>query len=90
MITDGVRTLFQDAAFHWLLLMASLYILGTLLYATRTPERFFPGKCDILACFPSIIDQIQKFLLLKLELKISWCWDNLFTFLWIELKQKTV
>ncbi|EJW79571.1 hypothetical protein WUBG_09520, partial [Wuchereria bancrofti] len=48
MITDGVRTLFEDAAFHWLLLMASLYIFGTLLYATRIPERFFPGKCDIL------------------------------------------
>ncbi|KAM3725487.1 Progestin and adipoQ receptor-like protein [Dirofilaria immitis] len=48
MITDGIRTLFKDAAFHWLLLMAALYILGTLLYATRTPERFFPGKCDIL------------------------------------------
>uniref|UniRef100_A0A8R1XV30 Uncharacterized protein n=1 Tax=Onchocerca volvulus TaxID=6282 RepID=A0A8R1XV30_ONCVO len=47
-ITDGVRTLFEVAGFHWLLLMAALYILGTLLYATRTPERFFPGKCDIL------------------------------------------
>ncbi|KAM3725486.1 Progestin and adipoQ receptor-like protein [Dirofilaria immitis] len=56
MITDGIRTLFKDAAFHWLLLMAALYILGTLLYATRTPERFFPGKCDILACFFSVIN----------------------------------
>ncbi|PIO52523.1 hypothetical protein TELCIR_26171 [Teladorsagia circumcincta] len=27
--------------------MAFLYLLGALLYATRTPERFFPGKCDI-------------------------------------------
>ncbi|VDN25745.1 unnamed protein product [Gongylonema pulchrum] len=48
MITDGVRTLFEEAAFHWLLLMALLYIVGTLFYATRVPERFFPGKCDIL------------------------------------------
>lgn len=56
MITDGVRTLFEDAAFHWLLLMAALYILGTLLYATRTPERFFPGKCDILACFSNSVN----------------------------------
>lgn len=47
MITDGVAPLFADAAFHWLLLMATLYILGAFLYATRTPERFFPGKCDI-------------------------------------------
>ncbi|KAK6009181.1 hypothetical protein OSTOST_25921 [Ostertagia ostertagi] len=46
-ITDGVRSLFEDNAFHWLLLMAFLYLLGALLYATRTPERFFPGKCDI-------------------------------------------
>ncbi|PAV59612.1 hypothetical protein WR25_08201 isoform C [Diploscapter pachys] len=46
-ITDGVQSLFQDNAFHWLLLMAFLYLLGALLYATRTPERFFPGKCDI-------------------------------------------
>ncbi|CAI4228098.1 unnamed protein product [Auanema sp. JU1783] len=45
--TDGVRSLFEDNAFHWLLLMAFLYLLGALLYATRTPERFFPGKCDI-------------------------------------------
>lgn len=46
-ITDGVRSLFEDNAFHWLLLMAFLYLLGAVLYATRTPERFFPGKCDI-------------------------------------------
>ncbi|VDK48253.1 unnamed protein product [Anisakis simplex] len=47
MITDGLKPLFAEAAFHWLLLMATLYIVGAVLYATRTPERFFPGKCDI-------------------------------------------
>ncbi|CAP25904.2 Protein CBR-PAQR-1 [Caenorhabditis briggsae] len=46
-ITDGVHSLFADNSFHWLLLMAFLYLLGAALYATRTPERFFPGKCDI-------------------------------------------
>uniref|UniRef100_A0A0N5AFA9 Adiponectin receptor protein n=1 Tax=Syphacia muris TaxID=451379 RepID=A0A0N5AFA9_9BILA len=46
-ITDGVASLFEEASFHWLLLMAALYLTGALLYATRTPERFFPGKCDI-------------------------------------------
>ena len=46
-ITDGVQSLFEDVSFHWLLLMAALYLLGAFLYATRTPERFFPGKCDI-------------------------------------------
>ncbi|KAJ1361714.1 Paqr-1p [Parelaphostrongylus tenuis] len=29
-ITDGVRSLFEDNAFHWLLLMAFLYLLGAL------------------------------------------------------------
>ncbi|VDO84837.1 unnamed protein product [Heligmosomoides polygyrus] len=43
----GVRSLFENNAFHWLLLMAFLYLLGALLYATRTSERFFTGKCDI-------------------------------------------
>uniref|UniRef100_A0A914VMM5 Adiponectin receptor protein n=1 Tax=Plectus sambesii TaxID=2011161 RepID=A0A914VMM5_9BILA len=47
MITDGLRTLIDEAAFHWLLLMAFLYLAGAALYATRTPERFFPGKCDL-------------------------------------------
>uniref|UniRef100_A0A1I7YS86 Insulin-degrading enzyme n=1 Tax=Steinernema glaseri TaxID=37863 RepID=A0A1I7YS86_9BILA len=39
--------LFVQGGFHWLLIMALLYLLGALLYATRTPERFFPGKFDI-------------------------------------------
>jgi len=30
-----------------LFLMAFLYILGAVLFATRIPERWFPGKCDI-------------------------------------------
>lgn len=34
------------ASFTSLLLMGLLYILGALLYASRIPERFFPGKCD--------------------------------------------
>lgn len=32
----------------WLFLMALLYIAGALLYAARIPERFFPGKCDLV------------------------------------------
>jgi len=46
-ITDGFRSLIDEAAFHWMMIMASLYIGGALLYAVRVPERFFPGKCDI-------------------------------------------
>uniref|UniRef100_A0A7E4VCR2 Adiponectin receptor protein n=1 Tax=Panagrellus redivivus TaxID=6233 RepID=A0A7E4VCR2_PANRE len=45
--TDGVRRLIDENSFYWLLAMAGLYLFGALLYATRTPERFFPGKCDI-------------------------------------------
>ncbi|KAI6206936.1 hypothetical protein M3Y94_00972000 [Aphelenchoides besseyi] len=45
--TDGMRTLIDENAFYWLLAMAGLYLTGAFLYATRTPERFFPGKFDI-------------------------------------------
>ena len=62
MITDGMRRLIDENSFYWLLTMAGLYLFGALLYATRTPERFFrminsfdwvinffsAGKCDLL------------------------------------------
>jgi adiponectin receptor len=44
--TDGMRRLIDENSFYWLLAMAGLYIFGAFLYATRMPERFFPGKCD--------------------------------------------
>ena len=34
------------ASFTSLIIMGALYITGGLLYASRIPERFFPGKCD--------------------------------------------
>lgn len=34
-------------SFYKLISMGILYLLGTLLYALRVPERYFPGKCDI-------------------------------------------
>ncbi|KAL3095637.1 hypothetical protein niasHT_024463 [Heterodera trifolii] len=46
--TDGFRQLVAETSFYWLVVMALLYLFGALLYATRTPERFFPGKCDLL------------------------------------------
>jgi len=46
-ITDGYSAAIKETSFHWLVLMACLYIGGALLYAMRIPERFFPGKCDI-------------------------------------------
>lgn len=32
----------------WLYLMAILYLTGAFLYAMRIPERYFPGKCDLM------------------------------------------
>uniref|UniRef100_A0AC34QC16 Uncharacterized protein n=1 Tax=Panagrolaimus sp. JU765 TaxID=591449 RepID=A0AC34QC16_9BILA len=44
--TDGMKRLIEENSFIWLCVMAALYLFGAFLYATRTPERFFPGKCD--------------------------------------------
>lgn len=33
-------------AFGMFILQGILYVIGSLLYANRIPERFFPGKCD--------------------------------------------
>jgi len=46
--TDGMLRLLEQNSFYWLLGMAFLYLFGALLYATRTPERYFPGKCDFI------------------------------------------
>lgn len=34
-------------SFYRLITMGGLYLFGTMLYAFRIPERYFPGKCDI-------------------------------------------
>ena len=34
-------------SFYRLISMGVLYLFGTMLYALRIPERYFPGKCDI-------------------------------------------
>lgn len=47
LITDGFSYLINEGSLLWLLLMGVLYIFGALLYATRTPERCFPGKFDL-------------------------------------------
>jgi adiponectin receptor len=46
--TDGMRQLIDENGFYWLLTMAFFYLTGATLYATRVPERFWPGKCDLL------------------------------------------
>jgi adiponectin receptor len=45
---EGFFSNFTLISLGWLLLMGFLYISGALLYALRVPERFFPGKCDLL------------------------------------------
>uniref|UniRef100_A0A0K0FBH6 Adiponectin receptor protein (inferred by orthology to a D. melanogaster protein) n=1 Tax=Strongyloides venezuelensis TaxID=75913 RepID=A0A0K0FBH6_STRVS len=46
-MTDGISKMIDENGFYYLIVMALLYLIGAGLYATRTPERFFPGKCDI-------------------------------------------
>lgn len=46
-VTNSLLQAIEGGAFGWMLLMASLYIGGAMLYAFRIPERFFPGKCDV-------------------------------------------
>lgn len=45
---EGWFSKVAQASLGWLLLMGVLYIVGGLLYAMRIPERYFPGKCDIM------------------------------------------
>jgi len=40
--------IFEEMGLAWLLLSGTMYITGAVLYATQTPERFFPGKVDLL------------------------------------------
>ncbi|EFO22180.1 adiponectin receptor 1b [Loa loa] len=47
LITDGISYLLSEASLFWFLLMGILYITGAVLYATRTPEKCFPGKFDL-------------------------------------------
>lgn len=43
----GLKESMNQASLHYMLIMGALYLTGALLYATRVPERFLPGKCDI-------------------------------------------
>jgi len=47
-IQNGWEKSINEAALGWLVFMGFLYIAGAMLYAFRIPERFFPGKVDIL------------------------------------------
>ena len=47
MIAYGMVVAHRQASVGWMALMGLLYILGAITYATRVPERFFPGKFDL-------------------------------------------
>jgi len=47
LIMSGWDTALVEASIHRVLIMGGLYILGAVLYGSRIPERFLPGKCDI-------------------------------------------
>jgi len=46
-LAEGWLKALNQASLGWLILMGLLYIIGTMFYALRIPERFFPGKFDI-------------------------------------------
>ncbi|KAK6111526.1 hemolysin-III related family protein [Brugia pahangi] len=47
LINDGISYLLNEASLFWFILMGILYIAGAVLYATRTPEKCFPGRFDL-------------------------------------------
>jgi len=47
-LLQGVVRAVTAGGVGWLLLMGAIFMLGACLYAFRVPERFFPGKCDIV------------------------------------------
>ncbi|KAK6056243.1 hypothetical protein COOONC_06250 [Cooperia oncophora] len=47
LFVDGLEFLYQKASLVWMLLMGFMYIAGAAIYATRIPERWFPGRCDL-------------------------------------------
>jgi len=47
LIMSGWEAAQVEFSIHKVLLMGALYILGAVIYGSRIPERFLPGKCDI-------------------------------------------
>lgn len=44
----GLKQLQKQLGLNWLLLQGFLYILGASIYAIRAPERWYPGRFDIV------------------------------------------
>lgn len=51
LFTVGFNKAFGVGAMSWLIAMALIYMVGAALYATRIPERLFPGHFDIWVNF---------------------------------------
>ncbi|CAJ0603013.1 unnamed protein product [Cylicocyclus nassatus] len=47
MYVDGLDFMYHKASLVWMVSMGSMYIGGAAIYATRIPERWFPGRCDL-------------------------------------------
>ena len=47
-VAMGARGALVEGHLAWFYAMAVLYLTGTFLYARRIPERFFPGKFDLV------------------------------------------
>lgn len=50
-ISDGMEYQIQSAGIGWMMAMGATYIVGAILYGARIPERFFPGKCDLVVSY---------------------------------------
>lgn len=48
MFIHGMERGSEQGAVGWLIVMGLSYIIGAILYALRVPERFFPGKCNLV------------------------------------------
>nr|XP_019014717.1 uncharacterized protein I206_00803 [Kwoniella pini CBS 10737]OCF53498.1 hypothetical protein I206_00803 [Kwoniella pini CBS 10737] len=46
-LQTGFKNACEELAIQWTIIAGVLYILGTLIYASRYPERMYPGKFDI-------------------------------------------
>lgn len=48
LLERDVSQLRREAGLDWILLQAALYLLGAYIYAARIPEKWFPGRFDIV------------------------------------------
>lgn len=47
-LDKGISQVRQDTGLDWLILQGALYILGAFIYASRIPEKWYPGRFDLV------------------------------------------